>query len=165
MSKRNHRGDTLKPARFLQLHEWFMGTPAWQSLNGNERALYIELKRRYNGRNNGRIPYSAREAVEALHIGKSTVAEALRTLQDRGFIVAENKGTFHRKIRHASEWRLTEEPSEMTRGVATKNFVNWHRQPDREKTRDLTPDRARPEIGPIGTSGRTVDLEKRRYGT
>jgi hypothetical protein len=38
--------------------------PAWQSLDGNTRSVYVEIAQRYAGAgsNNGRIPYSIREA-------------------------------------------------------------------------------------------------------
>jgi hypothetical protein len=38
--------------------EYMLASPAWQALDGNSRALYIELARRYRGpnSNNGRSP-------------------------------------------------------------------------------------------------------------
>ncbi len=45
--------------RHVQLQEWFQRTEAWRTLKPGPRALYIELKRRFNGRNNGKIYLSA----------------------------------------------------------------------------------------------------------
>jgi hypothetical protein len=47
---------------------------AWKSLTANARAIYIEMASRYGGpgSNNGRIPYSVRDAAKSLKIGKST---------------------------------------------------------------------------------------------
>jgi hypothetical protein len=54
---------TGKSERYVSLRYWMLQSPAWQSLPGGARALYIEMAQRYNGSNNGRIPYSVREAV------------------------------------------------------------------------------------------------------
>jgi hypothetical protein len=94
------------------------------------RALYIEIAERYNGRNNGQIPYSVREGCEALHISKSTSKQLLDFLQDRGFIVRTKKGAFSMKaVRDASEWRLTEYDADHIPGMmarhATKDFMRW----------------------------------------
>jgi hypothetical protein len=100
--------------RFVQLFHWEMDSAAYRDLSGNARSIYIEIKRRYNGSNNGFIVYSVRQAADALKIGKTTAAKAFRELISHGFIVAEQRGAFHWKIdvsgerhRPASEWRLT----------------------------------------------------------
>ena len=128
MTKRHNRtGRSTKAARHVRLYHWMMKTEAWQSLNATERAIYIEMARRYSGpgSNNGRIPYSVREAATALHIGKTTAARAIHNLEERGFIVAMQKGAFSYKVRHATEWRLTEFPSDVTKELATKDFEQW----------------------------------------
>src|SRR5688572_2824868 len=98
MSKRrlaNGRNDG--PVRYVRLDHYMLKTEAWKALGAVPRAILIEIKFRYNGTNNGRIPYSIREAAAALKIGKSTAGEAFDALQAKGFIAAVNKGTFHRK--------------------------------------------------------------------
>jgi hypothetical protein len=52
--------------RHVRLDHYLLKTPAWQSLNAVARVIYIEVKFRFNGSNNGRIPYSIREAADAL---------------------------------------------------------------------------------------------------
>jgi hypothetical protein len=102
-------------------------TPAWRSLNAIARAIYIEMASRYAGpdSNNGRIHYSVREAAAALHIGKSTASRGFRDLEERGFIVVMQKGAFSRKIRHATEWRLTEFLCDVTNQPPTMDFARW----------------------------------------
>jgi DNA-binding transcriptional regulator YhcF (GntR family) len=102
-------------------------TAAWKSLTANARAIYIEIASRYGGpgSNNGRIPYSVRDAAKSVKIGKSTVAKAIRQLQDRGFIVEVTKGAFSRKVRHATEWRLTEFSCDITDALATREYLHW----------------------------------------
>src|SRR5258705_11518623 len=93
-SNRKHREPTQ---RYVSLRDWLLESPAWRSLSCNARALYLELAKRYNGRNNGRISYGLREAFKALHIGKTAAQAALLLLQDRGFIVRTKKGAFSMK--------------------------------------------------------------------
>lgn len=120
-------GRSDKAPRHVRLHHWMMETAAWQSLSPVDRALYVELASRYNGpgTNNGRIPYSVREAAHRLHIGKTNASGSFARLQERGFIIVMREGKFDRKIRHSSEWRLTEFPCDLTGEMATKNFVRW----------------------------------------
>jgi Fic family protein len=89
-------GRAKKVARHVRIYHWMMDTAAWKSLSGNQRAIYVEMAARYNGWNNGRIPYSIREAAESLHIGKSTAARDLAVLRERGFIIPRKKGAFTR---------------------------------------------------------------------
>ena len=104
-----------------------MKTAAWQSLDACAKALYIELAARYGGpgSNNGRIPFSVREAAKALKVGKTRAALAIDHLRERGFIVPETKGAFSRKNRHAAEWRLTEFSSDVSNLWATREFEQW----------------------------------------
>jgi hypothetical protein len=121
--------------RWLQLRHWLLRSTAWRSLTGNARALYIEIAMRYNGSNNGRIPYSAREAIAALHISKSTAGRLFKILEDRGFIVCTKRGAFSLKTtKDASEWRLTEYDSDVPVAHATKNFMRWRPPEDVDVT-------------------------------
>jgi hypothetical protein len=112
--------------RFLSLRYWMLRSPAWKSLPGMARALYLELAERYNGSNNGRISYAVREGTEALHISKSTAKQLLDILIDRGFIVRTKRGAFSLKTtREASEWMLTEYDCDAPFQHATKSFMRW----------------------------------------
>jgi hypothetical protein len=100
---------------------------AWQDLNTVARCAYVELSRRYRGpgSNNGRIGYSVRELTTALRVSKATASRALNSLQTHGFIVAMKKGAFNWKVRHSTEWRLTEFPCDVTGALPTKEFARW----------------------------------------
>jgi DNA-binding transcriptional regulator YhcF (GntR family) len=106
---------------------FMMNTAAWKSLDATARAIYVHMAMRYAGprSNNGRLPYSVREAAAEFHVGKSTAARAISALIDRGFIVIAKRGAFSRKTRHATEFRLTEFPSDVDNTLATKDFVHW----------------------------------------
>src|SRR5215469_3435698 len=128
MSRRNstdRTGRSKRAARHVRLYHWMMATPAWKSLNGNQRAIYVEIAARYDGSNNGRIPYSVREAAQALHIGKATAARDLIVLEERGFIVVMARGAFNVKLKLATEWRLTEFNCDVTGALPTKEFTKW----------------------------------------
>jgi len=128
MSRRNSTDRTdrsKRAARHVRLYHWMMATPAWKSLNGNQRAIYVEIAARYDGSNNGRIPYSVREAAQALHIGKATAARDLIVLEERGFIVVMVRGAFNVKLKLATEWRLTEFNCDVTGALPTKDFAKW----------------------------------------
>jgi DNA-binding MarR family transcriptional regulator len=140
-------GRSNKEARHVRLYHLMLKTPAWKSLTANARAIYVEIAARYGGlgSNNGRIPYSVRDAAKSLKIGKSTAAKAIQQLQDRGFIVEITKGAFSRKNRHATEWRLTESSCDITDALPTREYLRW---PQIQNTV--------PKAGPHGTSSGTA---------
>ena len=88
--------------RYVRLTHGMMQTKAWQKLDGNARAIYVEVAMLYRGNNNGRIGFSARQAAQAIPISRVTAFRALVPLQDRGFIVAMTKGRFDRQ-RHTTD--------------------------------------------------------------
>ena len=150
MSRHNKTGRSKGEPRHVRIYHWLMETAAWQSLNATQRAIYLEMAARYAGpgSNNGKLPYSIREAAESLRIGKTTAARALDVLEQRGFVVPMTKGAFSRKVRHATEWRLTEFPCDVTHALPSKEFARW--SPEIQNT--VPPQTSTvPETGPIGT--------------
>jgi hypothetical protein len=134
MGKRRDRGSI---PRFVGLRYWLLDSPAWLSLPCNARALYVQIAKRYNGANNGRISYSVREAYKELKISKSTAFRAFRVLQHRGFIVCTKKGAFSWKVvNEASEWRLTEYANDCPPEHATKEFLRY-RAPEPDSNEPL----------------------------
>jgi hypothetical protein len=112
--------------RWVELRHWLLESRAWRSLTGNAAKLYVEIAKRYNGSNNGRIPYSVREAARALNVSFQTAMRSLQLLQHRGFIVCMRKGAFSRKTAPcASEWRLTAYANDTPPEHATKDFMRW----------------------------------------
>lgn len=127
MTRVNKTGRNNGESRHVRLYHWIMDTIAWRSLTAVDRAIYVEMAARYAGlgSNNGRLPYSVREAAKSLSIGKTTAGRALERLQMRGFIVPMKKGAFSLKLKHATEWRLTEFPCDVTNAPASKEFMRW----------------------------------------
>jgi len=95
---------------FLSLDHEFLRSEKFAAATGNEKALYFAIADRFNGRNNGKIPYSVREAIRWLHCSKTTALRAFHGLQERGLIVPVIKGSFAQKTaarqRRATEWYL-----------------------------------------------------------
>jgi len=121
--------DARADGRYVRLTEHMLASPAWHWLDGNCRALYVELARRYRGpnSNNGKIPYSVREAASALRIGRSTGQRCFDGLQELGFLKIGKRSGFSMKGRVATEWLLTEFPDDTTAttGIASKDFMRW----------------------------------------
>ncbi len=113
-------------ARFVQLDEYLQRSQAWATMKPGPRALYVELKRRFNGSNNGEIILSHRDAAKALNVNRNTVTGYFHELAERGFI--RQTGAPHlgpAGIGQASKWALEEHPT--TDGKpAGKAFMRWH---------------------------------------
>ncbi len=120
-----YKQEKRKPDRHVRLYHWLMRSPAWKSLPGLSRALYAELAKYYNGKNNGKIGYSARQAADDLQITPGTASRHLRILTDCGFIEPMKKGAFSVKERHATEWRMTEFICDVSGKPPTKDFMRW----------------------------------------
>jgi hypothetical protein len=115
---------------FVMLYEDMTKSAAWKSLDGNARALYVDIAARFNGKNNGAIPFSAREAALSLNVVKDTAARAFNNLIDRGLIEITKRGGFNLKggQDRATEYRLTEYPCNVTDQPATYKFKKWRRE-------------------------------------
>ena len=125
MAKRpNKRGRSRNvPGGFFQINRYIFRCPAWRSLKPQARVIYIELTARFNGTNNGQIALSVRDAAQRCNIAKDTAGRALQELIEKGFIAIVTGGSFGFKLRHATEYRLTDHPYGEDR--ATKEFMIW----------------------------------------
>jgi hypothetical protein len=131
--KHNNKGRSTSDGKFIQLGEWLMKSEAWRQASVFERSLYIEIKRRYNGSNNGDVPLSHREAQDLLGCSNRPVLVAFRGLQKKGFIKARVRGSFNWKasadgVGRSTRWELTEYPLDVPIRVlsgGTKDFLRW----------------------------------------
>jgi hypothetical protein len=158
----------LEPGdRWVQLRHWLLKSAAWRSLTGNAAKLYVDLALRYNGNNNGRIPYSVSEAAKVLHVSPQTAMRTFKLLEDRGFIRCTKKGAFSLKAApKASEWRLTAYDNDTPPQHATKDFMRWQPSepdfptPPKSRTRLSRRKRALPPEQPHGSCGGSVSAKK-----
>lgn len=111
-SKKYAKAKGRSMGRFVALPFNMLESLAWRDLSLQAAIIFIELKRRFNGKNNGEIPLSCREAATVAKCGKGTASKKLDELIAHGFINPASKGHFHN--RHASTWILTCEVYEKT---------------------------------------------------
>jgi hypothetical protein len=90
--------------RFVRLDYGLLHSQGWQLLHPVPRALYVELAKKFNGYNNGKIGFSVRDAASALHISPKTACRAFHALEMLGFIICTKRGSLN--TRQSSEWRL-----------------------------------------------------------
>lgn len=147
--KRRFRRDG-EPGKFVKLESYMLRCEAYRSMKALPRGVYTELRRRFNGRNNGEILLSIREIVHELHCSKDSATAALRELEEKGFIKCAQRGSFHYKIRHAPKWILTEEG--WNGELASKDFMRW-RAPEKN---------VGPQMRTIGPIPSTADENKDR---
>ena len=90
-------------------------------------------------------------------------SRALNSLEDHGFIVAVTKGAFSLKKRHATEWRLTEFPCDVTHMLSTRDFMRW--QPGQKIQNTVSVAKLPgPVSKPNGICGETDVAEMQRNG-
>ena len=163
MSKSKRQRGKGGEGRHIRLYHYMCKSPAWKSLNGNERATYLLLAERYNGSNNGTIPYSVREVAADLRISQQTACRCLQALQERGFIVAMMKGAFSLKVHHATEWRLTEHVCNKSGHGPTSEYRDW--RPDQKIQNPISLRNPYGFSGETdGFSGETVLYQDTRHG-
>jgi len=113
-----------KSPPFVMLPRWVVRSPAWRDLSPNARAVYLELRDRFNGHNNGMIGLGCREAAEAINVHRNVANRAIKELEDAGFIEATAKGAFRQNGRRATDWLLTELDDDRTGHKAAKTFMS-----------------------------------------
>lgn len=134
-SARKRRGRRPGGPRFVQLFYYVMDCAAFHALKPAERSVLLEIARRYDGTNNGRIGLSVREAAAHCNINKDTAARCFHRLVALGFIECAQEGGFNYKARHSAEWRMTWQRCDRTGQIPTKAFLKWSPSPSRAKTR------------------------------
>lgn len=106
MAKHSTRRERAATEPFIMIKRWEYKCPARQALSGDEWLIYTDMRFRYNGRNNGQIVYSSRQAGDAIGKSHSTGARALNRLMALGFIKLHKNYGFAQK-RLCREWELT----------------------------------------------------------
>lgn len=159
MYRKPYRHRKKGGARFVQLPEWVQVSEAWATMPPGPRALYIELKRRFNGANNGEIYFSHRDAASALNAHRNTVGGWFDVLEERGFIfLATGPHLGPAGIGKASKWRL-EELATPDGKPATKSFMQW-REKQKPRTKSRTPRHKKQDTRPDNEANQAVTVIK-----
>ena len=138
-------GRSAPLTKFAAIQLWMMQSPAWQAIGPYERTILVELNGLYNGRNNGELFLSCREAARRCNMDKDRANKAFKKLRELGFIRYRTEDLGHFSARNAQCWILTEFP--FLGREPTKDFMNW-RPAEKSKSR---PDKgtARPKNGTV----------------
>lgn len=97
------------------------------------RALYIELLFAYDGKNNGDLFLSLRDAAKALNVTKDTARTYFEALIERGFISPNVRGSFDWKQGKATTWIITEH--EHKGKSATRAYLKWRESERKSRSR------------------------------
>ncbi len=123
--------------RHVQLPEWVQASEAWATLRPGPRSLYIELKRRFNGSNNGRIILSHRDAAKLMSVHRNTVGQWFDELEDRAFIrMTQAPHLGPSGVGQTAHWALEELPGDDMKS-APKGFMTW-RKKQKPRTKNRT---------------------------
>ncbi len=90
---------------FVMLGRRTLKCPEWKGLSASAKLLYIHLKAKYNGSNNGeiRLHYSELKGTQGLR-SSATVAKAFQELESKGWIKKTKHGGMYR---YFNEYELT----------------------------------------------------------
>ena len=122
----NRKGRSQRQAPFVKLDHAMLRTEAWKHLSPTGAKLLLAIWIRHNGRNNGRISFSRREAMTTLGCGEHKVKEVLEELQNKGFLEIRRDAAFGKGDHKAREWAITAEPEGSDK--PTRRFRYWSRK-------------------------------------
>lgn len=118
--KTDATGRTMPRRKYVLIEAHVFRSERFRLLSPYAVSLYIELKHRFNGLNNGDLHMSVREAAKVLLSGKDQGTDALKELQDGKFIEVCAKGRKY-KGKPATTWYLCEYP----KGKAVQQRVSY----------------------------------------
>ncbi len=121
----NATGRSEERRQFAALTYELLQSPAWRSLSGPAVKIFLELRSRFNGGNNGKLTLSLDEAARILFLGKATVLRGLNELKNHGLIVCTRRGHWYGRM--ASTWAVTDREVD---GAPPANTWRRWRPPD-----------------------------------
>ena len=107
--------------QYTKLSYRMLRSDAFRSLSGGALKVYLELRYRFNGGNNGRLTLAMDEAARLLGIGKATAVRAFAELIEKGFITLVKRGQWYGRM--ASEYAVTDKPIDGQQ--PTNEWKNW----------------------------------------
>ena len=121
--------------KFVKLDHYMLSSDAYRLLSPQARVLLVEFIFKFDGRNNGLLFMSQRDAAKVLGVAThQTAGKYVDELVCRGFLEVVLPGSFDNKQRHASVYRLTMKTNENQMGPPTKEFMSIQLS-DEEKSR------------------------------
>ena len=102
----NKKGRSAR-GRFIAIPHMVKNSDSWKVCKPPSVSVYVALMFRYNGKNNGYIPFSCREASEECNISKNTAKRAFDQLEEVGLIKCITASNFDCRKKFAREWAFT----------------------------------------------------------
>ncbi len=113
---KNKTGRTVHGAQDVRIPHYVLHSPAFRALSPASAKTLLYILKLYNGLNNGHIAFGVRTGSFgrenskpvwlSFGLSKSAVAEALKELEERGFLVCTKLSSFGQK-KLVKEWRIT----------------------------------------------------------
>jgi hypothetical protein len=132
MAKGKSWGGHVQKTRHVRLEHSVLRTAAYRSLTPNARALLMEFAMLENGKNNGELFMSVRDAADRMGVGDPhTAGAALAELESAGFIALTKEAHFAVKAASGSRsrcWRLTWQSVPALSAAPTNDFTRWQPQ-------------------------------------
>ncbi len=143
----NASGRNEGEGQYAPLPYSVLQSPVWRSLSGPAVKVWLEIRARYNGSNNGKLTLSGDEGARLLHLGKATVMRALTELQAKGFLVMKERGRWYG--RQATTWRITEKACDGH--PATNDWKHW-RAPEKQSLGSIADRKTSATVAPQNRS-------------
>ena len=126
MTNRKHdkKGRSKKIEPYLTLPYSTLHHKAWRQLSGHSIKVFLELRSRFNGSNNGKLRLSYDEGAKLLGMSKTTVGRALDELEEAGYITKTKEG--HWYGRKAHEWATSDQ--KLDGYPATRDWQNRYKE-------------------------------------
>lgn len=105
-SRVNATGRSQGDGQYVNLPYSLLNSEAWRTLSGSAVKVFLELRTRFHGANNGKLHLSLEEAAGLLKLGKATVQRAFQDLEQRGLVACTKRGQWYG--RQASEWAVAD---------------------------------------------------------
>jgi len=113
MSRRSRKGTKYRHS-FVMLPRRMLNDSQWKNLSPAAKLLYIHLKAKYNGINNGsiRLYYSELQGIKGIS-SPSTISKAIKELEEKRWIRRAKIGGL---FRYNNEYQLTGKYDECLNG-------------------------------------------------
>lgn len=121
-----------RTATFVMLFDVLVTSAPWAAASGGAIKLLVHLTLLSKGNNgyghkgeNGRLFLSERQAGLAIGVARNTASRLFAELHDLGFVRVIEAGHFQVKVRTATTWRLTFQPTPWNSQPATNEWRSW----------------------------------------
>lgn len=127
-------GLTMEPRRkkkgseaHVRLYRHEMECSAYRTLSVGARALLVEMRALFDvKRGDNRVFLSIRDMMARCNLSQRAASRARDELLLRGWITVAERGSFHRKAKHATVFTLENEaPCNRKGSVPSKAFMRW----------------------------------------